>query len=238
MKHLVISHGDKGGVGKSIFSMLAVEFGLFSGRTIAIVEGDTKIGDVKARYENVVSVLSVNLDKSGKDAENAIATLFGHLEALESDFVVMNAPANAHKALDSYAELIVPVARELGFQICVAWMVGRESSSATLANESAICQVADRKMAVVNRHESDYDQDYYWFTTPQYKDAWIASGGLTGEIPELASRVGGKVKEYQGRSFASLAGPESPLFVIERQIIKNWLRKSWQESVIPLIEGE
>lgn len=238
MKHLVISHGDKGGVGKSIFSMLAVEFGLFSGRNIAIVEGDTKIGDVKARYENVVSVLSVNLDKSGKDAENAIATLFGHLEALESNFVVMNAPANAHKALDSYAELIVPVARELGFQICVAWMVGRESSSATLANESAICQAADRKMAVVNRHESDYDQDYYWFTTPQYKDAWIASGGLTGEISELASRVGAKVKEYQGRSFASLAGPESPLFIVERQIIKNWLRKSWQESVIPLIEGE
>ncbi|WP_409408771.1 hypothetical protein AAE485_10295 [Acidithiobacillus ferriphilus] len=238
MKHLVISHGDKGGVGKSIFSMLAVEFGLFSGRNIAIVEGDTKIGDVKARYENVASVLSVNLDKSGKDAENAIATLFGHLEGLESDFVVMNAPANAHKALDSYAKLIVPVARELGFQICVAWMVGRESSSATLANESAICQVADRKIAVVNRHESDYDQDYYWFTTPRYKDVWIASGGLTGEIPELASRVGAKVKEYQGRSFASLAGPESPLFIVERQIIKNWLRKSWQESVIPLIEGE
>ncbi|MDA8153197.1 MAG: hypothetical protein M0003_10880 [Acidithiobacillus sp.] len=238
MKHLVISHGDKGGVGKSIFSMLAVEFGLLSGRNAAIVEGDTKIGDVKERYENVVSVLSVNLDKSGKDAENAIATLFGHLEALDSDFVVMNAPANAHKALDSYAELIVPVARELGFQICVAWMIGRESSSATLANESMICQAADRKIAVVNRHESDYDRDYYWFTVPQYKDAWIASGGLTGEIPELASRVGAKVKEYQGRSFASLAGPESPLFIVERQIIKNWLRKSWQESVIPLIEGE
>ena len=238
MKHLVISHGDKGGVGKSIFSMLAVEFGLFAERNVAIVEGDTKIGDVKARYENVVSVLSVNLDKSGKDAENAIATLFGHLEALDSDFVVMNAPANAHKALDSYAELIVPVARELGFQICVAWMIGRESSSATLANESAICQVADRKIAVVNRHESDYDRDYYWFAVPQYKDAWIASGGLTGEIPELASRVGAKVKEYQGRSFASLAGPESPLFIVERQIIKNWLRKSWQESMIPLIEGK
>ncbi|UBU61057.1 hypothetical protein LDB30_07975 [Acidithiobacillus ferrooxidans] len=238
MKHLVISHGDKGGVGKSIFSMLAVEFGLFAERNVAIVEGDTKIGDVKARYENVVSVLSVNLDKSGKDAENAIATLFGHLEALDSDFVVMNAPANAHKALDSYAELIVPVARELGFQICVAWMIGRESSSATLANESVICQVADRKIAVVNRHESDYDRDYYWFAVPQYKDAWIASGGLTGEIPELASRVGAKVKEYQGRSFASLAGPESPLFIVERQIIKNWLRKSWQESMIPLIEGK
>ena len=44
MKHLVISHGDKGGVGKSIFSMLAVEFGLFAERNVAIVEGDTKIG--------------------------------------------------------------------------------------------------------------------------------------------------------------------------------------------------
>ena len=238
MKHLVISHGDKGGVGKSVFSMLAVEFGLFSGRNVAIVEGDTKIGDVKARYEDVVSVLSVNLDKSGKDAENAIATLFSHLEALQSDFVVMNLPANSHKAIDAYAEIIGPVAQELGLQICVAWMIGRESSSATLANESAICQLADRKMAVVNRHESDFDRDYYWFTAPQYREEWIASGGLTGEIPELASRVGARVKEYQGCSFASLAGPESPLFIVERQIIKLWLRKSWQASVIPLLEGE
>lgn len=238
MKYLVISHGDKGGVGKSIFSMLAVEYGLYSERNVAIVEGDTKIGDVKARYENVVSVLSVNLDKSGKDAENAIATLFGHLEALDSDFVVMNAPANAHKALDSYAELIVPVARELGFRICVAWMIGREASSATLANVSTICQVADRRIAVVNRHESEYDLDYYWFTVPQYREAWIASGGLTGEIPELASRVGAKVKEFQGRSYASLASRESPLFVVERQIIKNWLRKSWEGAVVPLIEEE
>ena len=238
MKHLVISHGDKGGVGKSIFSMLAVEFGLFSGRNVAIVEGDTKIGDVKARYEDVVSVLSVNLDKSGKDAENAIATLFSHLEALQSDFVVMNLPANSHKAIDAYAEIIAPVAQELGLQICVAWMIGRESSSATLANESAICQLADRKMAVVNRHESDFDRDYYWFTAPQYREEWIASGGLTGEIPELASRVGARVKEYQGQSYASLTGPESPLFIVERQIIKHWLQKSWQGSVIPLLQGE
>jgi len=238
MKSLIISHGDKGGVGKSIFSMLAVEYGLYRERGVAIVEGDTQIGDVKARYENVVPVLSVNLDKSGKDAENAIATLFGHLEALESDFVVMNAPANAHKALDSHAELIGPVARELGFRICVAWMIGREASSATLANESTICQVADRRIAVVNRHESDYDRDYYWFTVPQYREAWIASGGRTGEIPELASRVGAKVKEYQGQSFTSLAGRESPLFVVERQIIKHWLRKSWEGAVIPLIEED
>ncbi len=238
MKHLVISHGDKGGVGKSIFSMLAVEFGLFSGRNVALVEGDTKIGDVKARYENVVSVLSVNLDKSGKDAENAIATLFSHLEALQSDLVVMNLPANSHKAIDAYAEIIVPVAQELGLQICVAWMIGRESSSATMANASAICQLADRKMAVVNRHESDFDRDYYWFTAPQYREEWIASGGLTGEIPEFASRVGARVKEYQGQSFASLAGPQSPLFIVERQIIKHWLQKSWQGSVIPLLEGE
>jgi hypothetical protein len=238
MKHLVISHGDKGGVGKSIFSMLAVEYGLYSERSVAIVEGDTQIGDVKARYENVVPVLSVNLDKSGKDAENAIATLFGHLEALESDFVVMNAPANAHKALDSHAELIAPVARELGFRICVAWMIGREASSSTLANESTICQVADRRIAVVNRHESDYDRDYYWFTVPQYREAWIAAGGRTGEIPELASRVGAKVKEYQGQSFTSLAGRESPLFIVERQIIKNWLRKSWEGAVVPLIEED
>lgn len=237
-KKLVISHGDKGGVGKSIFAMLSVDYALHRGVSVAVVEGDVKIGDVAKRYAGVdaVSVLGVDLDKSGRDAENAITSLFRNLEESDAEFVVLNAPANAHKALDSQAEIIVPVAQDLGYEICVGWMIGLEESCATLANDSVICEMADRKIAVVNRHESQYDADFFWFTNPASKDLWEKTGGLVGEIPDLASRVASKLKEYQGMPLAALAGKDSPLHLVDRQVIKNWLKKSWENAVIKLVE--
>ena len=239
MKKLIISHGDKGGVGKSIFAMLATDYLLNSGQSVAVVEGDIQIGDVGKRYEGVdgVTTMDVDLDKSGRDAENSIAMLFRHIEKMGCENVIINAPANAKKALDTNAELILPVAQDLGFEVCVAWMVGLEEASAEMSSQSVICEMADRKIAVVNRHESEYDADFIWFTRPGFKDAWIKSGGLTGEIPELASRVASKLKEHKGRSLASLAGPDSPLHIVDRQVIKNWLKKSWLSAVVPLIEG-
>ena len=240
MKKLVISHGDKGGVGKSIFAMLATEYALSQNIQVALVEGDVKIGDVAERYAGVdgLTGFAVDLDKSGSDAENAITTLFRHLEDSGADMVVLNSPANAHKALDSNAEIIVPVAESLDYEICTAWLMGIEEASARLANESLICQMSHRKMAVVNRHESPFDPDFVWFAHPAYKKEWVKSGGLLGEIPDLASRVATKLKEHQGMTLTGLAGKESPLHLVDRQVIKNWLEKSWRGAVIRLIEGE
>jgi len=240
MKKLVICHGDKGGVGKSIFAMLTADYGLQCGHSTAVIEGDIKIGDVAKRYQGVsgVSVLGIDLDKSGRDAENAITSLFRQLEDSEADFVVLNAPANAHKALDSQAEIIVPVAQDLGFEVCVAWMVGLEESCARLANLSVICEMADKKIAVVNRHESQYDPDFFWLTDKTDRDIWVKSGGILGEIPDLASRVAAKLKENQGVPLAFLASKDSPLHLVDRQVIKNWLRKSWGSAVIPLVGGD
>ncbi len=236
-KKLVISHGDKGGVGKSIFAMLCVDFALSQKKSVALVEGDIKIGDVEKRYKGVdgLSGFAVDLDKSGSDAENAITTLFRSLEDSGADIVVLNSPANAHKALDSNAGIIVPVAEELGYEICTAWMIGIEESCARLANESVICQMSHRKMAVVNRHESPFNPDFVWFANPEFKKEWVKSGGFLGEIPDLASRVASKLKEHQGMSLAALAGRDSPLHLVDRQVIKNWLRKSWDGAVIPLL---
>ena len=233
---MIISHGDKGGVGKSIFAALAIEYGLYLGKSVSIVEGDTKIHDRQDRYAGTsATVLSIDLDKSGADAANAIASLFRHVEDCETDFLVLNAPANSHKILDTQSDIIVPVAKDLGFTICTAWMVGIEESSAALVNTSIICQLADRKMAVINRHDSAYDMDFAWFAKPTYRDTWIANGGLVGEIPDLASRVASRLKDHPGATLTQLAGQNSPLHLVDRQIIRSWLKKSWESAVAPLI---
>lgn len=237
MKKLLFSHGDKGGVGKSMFAMLAMDYSMYQGKPAAIIEGDTRIGDVAQRFAGIdgITTLSIDLDKSGRDAENAVTSLFRHLEDADSEMVVLNAPANAHKALDSNAELIIPVAQDLGFEICTAWLVGIEEASATLANSSVICEMSDRKIAVINRHESEHDADFYWFTHPEFQEEWVKNGGLVGEIPDLASRVASKLKEHKGVPLSFLASKDSPLHIVDRQVIKNWLKKSWENAVITLL---
>jgi len=235
-KIMIISHGDKGGVGKSVFSSLSIEYGLHVNKSVSVVEGDTKIHDIKDRYAGTsATVLSIDLDKSGADATNAIASLFRHIEGSQSDFIVLNSPANAHKILDTQSDIIIPVAKDLGYMVCAAWMVGLEESSAALASGSIICQLADRKMAVINRHESSYDMDFAWFSKPEYRNLWIDSGGIIGEIPDLASRVSARLKGFPGMTLAELSGPDSPLHLVDRQIIRSWLRKSWNDAVVPLI---
>ena len=242
-KQLIIAHGEKGGVGKSMFSMLAVDYLLNKGddRKIAIVEGDLSVGDVAARYAGVDGVegYAVDIDKSGRDSENAIALLFDTLEQNDCDSVVLNSPANAAKALDANAELILPVAKGLGYEVCVAFMIGLESASGEMSKRSVICKLADRKLAVVNRRESSENHEFAWFTNPDYQAAWAESGGiLGGELPNLASRAASKLKDYQGRTLASMTGPDSPLMIVYRQMIKDWLLSAWQQAVIPLIDPD
>lgn len=233
---LVIAHGDKGGCGKSTLACIAVEYALQRGLAVAVIEGDVQIHDVRDRYADTeVAVLSVDLDKSGGDAANALSSLFRHVEDTETDFLVMNSPANGHKILDAQAEILLPVARELGFQVCTAWMVGTDAASAALAHRSALCRGSDRRMAVINRHASAYDPDYVWFTEPQHREAWLASGGLVGEIPVLASRVAARIKDLPGRTLGELASRESPLYIIDRQILRDWLRRSWTQALAPLL---
>ena len=50
MKRLVIAHGNKGGIGKSMFSGLLANYLLGKSSHCVVVEGERTIHDVAARY--------------------------------------------------------------------------------------------------------------------------------------------------------------------------------------------
>lgn len=243
-KQILIAHGDKGGVGKSTMAMLCVEALLDYGKRVVVVEGDLRVGDVGTRYAGVdgVDVIGIDLDVAGGEAENAVSTLFEHVETLDADAIVVNAPANAAKALDANADVILPVARDLGYCVCVGWMIGPDEASARLAGESLLAAGADRKAAIVNRGlaaGAAGDEFYPWLRGDGgYRDVWLTSGGAEGELPLLATRVAAQVKAHGAGRIRDLAGAESPLALVNRSIVQRWLNAALEQAVAPLLGAE
>uniref|UniRef100_UPI00289CC398 ParA family protein n=1 Tax=Candidatus Igneacidithiobacillus taiwanensis TaxID=1945924 RepID=UPI00289CC398 len=247
--HLIISHGEKGGVGKSTFASIVVEAAINSGKKIAVVDadprsGDVELSDVAARYTNVpdCQAIRLSLAKSGADAADAVSQLFEHVEQIDYDFIVINSPPNSYESLEENAEIIADVAHELGYEIGIGWLLGTEDVSAIMATQSRICQLADKKVAIINRHEGSSDSRFSWFQKPQYRQAWLDSGGMEAEMPELAARVAGAVRDtlsdpaYKGWTMARLASAGSPLPAINRTMLASWLKKCITQCVFPICD--
>lgn len=240
MKKIIVCHGDKGGVGKSVFAMIATEYCIANGLNTAVVDGDANVNDIANRYSedsNVQSIL-IDLDKSGNDAQDAVTLLFNHIERMGHDIVILNMPANSTKILKDSGELIVDVANDLGYETIVVWMLGKDEASAKLSASCEICNIADKKIAVVNRIYGDNNANYYWFINPVYRNEWVQSGGLVTEIPALNNIAMTAIRNNPDKPLYVLAGKDnSSLTTIEKSGIKIWMKKSWA-NVMPLIFGD
>ena len=98
---LFISHGDKGGTGKSMAAALALDHSLATGTPVLLVEGDAGIPDLALRFRGAVPLAAVNLNRAG-DAETSFNKLGNILEtsAGAGQHVVVNMPAGAGAGCD------------------------------------------------------------------------------------------------------------------------------------------
>lgn len=234
-KTILIVHGDKGGVGKTTYASLAIDYLLNKYGAATVIEGDKKIADVLARYVGVSGVKGLTVDLARPDlSEEAIIGLFAKIEEIGGDHIVINCPASASGTIDAQAEIIMPAAQELGYQVIVAWLMGPGEDSARLAIESALCREADQKIAVINGLFGDPERTA-WAKHESRAD-WQESGGYEGVLPAMTDRIARRVRETPGR-FTAIAN-DRDLTVIERQAIKRWIEKSWSQTVEILYTDE
>ena len=236
-KKLFIVHGDKGGIGKSLFATAFTEFLLARFGQACVVEGDAKIPDVAKRFGDSPEVtgLLTNLARSDK-AEEATVTLFEKLEALgdAAEMVVINTPGSASDTLDKNAHLFVPVAKVMGYDIHVAWMIADDMEGINLSTESTLCAQADHKIAVINAAKTSATSGP-WHRSDARR-AWIESGGHESVMPVLTDRAMALLRETQRRPL-DLTTPESGQSIVIRQVFKNWL-KSCADGPCKIFLGE
>lgn len=231
-KKLILGHGDKGGVGKSTLISLCVDFALTHG-PVCVVEGDATIDDVAARFGGIDGVMGMGVDLSRPDAsEEAVIGVFDALERKGlPDIVVINTPASASATLDKQASVFIDAAHEMGYSVRVGWMVGPDENSAALSASSALCGLADRRIAVLNGRFGD-PAKFLW-ARHKARIAWLESGGLEAILPPLTDSAMHAVRENMGR-YTALADPGSPLTTITRKYVGDWCRRAFEGPVAAL----
>lgn len=236
MKQLILGHGDKGGVGKSTLISLCVDYALTRG-PLCVIEGDATIDDVAARFAGVEGVTGFGVDLSRPDAsEEAVIGVFEALERVGlPDTVVVNTPASASATLDRQASVFIDAAHEMGYSVRVGWMVGPDENSAALSSSSALCGLADRKVAILNARFGD-PQKFLW-ARHKARAAWLESGGLEATLPPLTDTAMHAVREHMGR-YADLAKPGSPLSTITRKYLGDWARRAFEGPVAALFSDD
>lgn len=129
------SHGDKGGVGKSMTSAVLLDYLLSKGGTPMLIEGDSGQPDIALRYADHVQTEYVNLNRAGA-AEEAIMAFTDALEELGDGDIVVNLPAAAGDTLEQLAEVLVGAAEELGHESRVFYTMGHTPTATKNALKS------------------------------------------------------------------------------------------------------
>lgn len=135
-KTIYFSHGDKGGVGKSVVASVVTDWLLSRNTTLALVDGDNN-KDVASRFAGDARMESVYLNLNDPSEADAVMGRFGiWLENNTADSVVLNLPANASQTLDQQAEILRDMADALDYRLAATFSLGKGQACSDALQES------------------------------------------------------------------------------------------------------
>lgn len=221
---LFISHGDKGGVGKSVLSMLVVEKMLADGLAPWIVEADPRQPDIGARYAGICDVAGLPLNRAG-DAENALAAFGERLETANADHVVVNLPAGAGETLDEVAGIIRDLADALEYRLVVSYSLEKNRVASDILIQSVehgLLSVVDQdNRFVVYPGYKGEPASFDWYSRPEREEMGISEI----VIPALANRSAlQKLEASRGRIADLLDKENRPdgWMIVDQSSVYRW----------------
>lgn len=240
-KTLLISHGDKGGVGKSYTSAITIEYVLLRGDRVALIESDPTQPDVATRYINDpdVSVGTLSLNRAG-DAENALSAFGERLEADQSDFVVVNLPAGAGETLDKTGDLLSDLADALGYRLVVSYALEKNRVAAEglvrSVRNGLLSHVSPKNRFVVIPEYKGAPSSFEWTGFPERTEF-----GMTEiVIPALGNRSAlQKLESTPGRIsvLSDKSARPDGWMILDQSSVHRWYRAAIA-AIAPIFEGQ
>ncbi len=186
---IIISHGDKGGVGKSMVASAIADYLHANGEMVAIIDADTRNPDVDRMFGKYLPCAKINLR-----SENGWMDLMDFVESHPGHSIVMSTPAGIGEYMyidiprlsDFLKELKTPAEMELW------WTINRQTDSVNLLGDTykSYGTCFDRIRVVCNLYHSMGDKTAFtiWNESP-LRPKLEKVGGMTIYFPELTQRV-------------------------------------------------
>ena len=210
--------GSKGGVGKSILSMLLADFlTQYRKRKIILVESDTSNPDVGKTFTHSddVEVLSLSLDEADGWIE-----LVNYCEASDKDLVI-NSAARSGEAVEKFGGTLIGSLDELHRQLVSFWVINRQRDSIGLLKK--YMDVVPGKLHVVRNTFYGEPQKFELFNGSKTKIE-AEKRGATIDLPDLADRVTDDL--YSKRLSIVTALETMPLG--NKAELKRWRSVAWK----------
>lgn len=225
---IFISHGEKGGVGKSRLAMVLIDYLLKqNARPVVLVEGDKSGQDVGERYADIVETGFINLNRP--DAmEEAFSSLGNWVEQHgEGKDVVINLPGQASDTLDKFADLLAATMEMAGQELVIFYSLGTLDLHVTNLVESmknGLMSVVPLERQVVIMSEATGSVDQFAWSRSDARSAYLKAGGKEGFMPKLLpSAFDTRMGELPG-GYSAFLGKDSPLSLTDRGLLFRWLR--------------
>jgi len=237
--HLIFSHGEKGGVGKSLTAAAVIDLFLMRGLKVAVVDGDIDNADIAQRYENAVErSAKIRLSDASefKRSVNALSTFIESLDENSADFLVVNLPAGARATVDRDTDTIYEMLDILGIardDVTVLISSGNTDLSVKSTVQIAkdgLGRLAGQVAILVPeflRDETLADRLRAQIAVA-YADVKTSPEPRIFSMPALPADVVEKIRDYPTALLTHLAfqHPQSPIGagVVTRVRVRQWLR--------------
>lgn len=212
---LILSDGDKGGVGKSFLAKALGDYCRRQGLPVHYVETDTRNPDIYQVANKIIP--TERYDLRNDDGWAALAHLAEDCAAQEN--VIVSLPGGIGAQEQNYA-CFIQAMEEIGIEMRVFWVMNHEKDSVNLLKHriSQDKALAQSMVAVLNCF---YDEAFSIWNGSQTRNDFLGNGGTEYALPCLAKRV----TEHLARENKLLSEGMDTLHAYDRIVFRTWRKK-------------
>jgi hypothetical protein len=202
-KNIYLIGGSKGGVGKSMVTMVVVDLLLSMGESVLLIESDTGNPDVWKTYKEEVETELIDLDQADGWIE-----LVNLCESKPDAVVVINTAARNNLGVSAYGETLNSTLAELKRKLVTLWVINRQRDSLELL-KGYMDAIPNAAVHVVRNGHAGEEKKFELYNTSKLRKDVEDRGGKSITFPDLADRVSDDL--YSKRLSIAKASKELPI---------------------------
>jgi hypothetical protein len=195
--------GSKGGVGKSMMTVVTLDYLIDAGEKVLLVECDTSNPDVWKAYSKQLDGELIDLDEA-----DGWIRLVNACDGYRDGVVVVNTAARNNLAVTQYGRTLDASLDELGAKLVAFWMINRQRDSLELLAEFMAAMPSADVHVVRNGYFGD-EGKFELYNASTVRKSIESRGGKSVTLPDLADRVADDI--YSQRLALSDAAKTLPI---------------------------